>query len=115
MNSVHLLYCQVMFLCMKNKIATCFQTATLVKPDDSPPPNKYCKMNLKISSLVWTHNDAFVIAMFSSGAIAVLPRLTGNFLKIINPTLCMASKGDTSLAQHYSAPRSFIEVLTGAK
>lgn len=72
-------------------------------------------MNLKISSLVWTHNDAFVIAMFSSGALAVLPRLTGNFLKIINPTLSMASKGDINLAQHYSVPRSFIEILTGAK
>jgi len=55
-------------------------------------------MNLKISSLVWTHNDAFVIAMFSSGALAILPRLTGNFLKIINPTLSMALKGDTNLA-----------------
>lgn len=104
-----------MFVCTKNNIATCFQTATLVKPDDSPPASRYCKMNLTISSLVWTHNDAFVIAIFSSGAIAVLPRLTGNFLKIINPTICMASKGDTSLAQHYSVPRSFIEVFTGAK
>jgi hypothetical protein len=53
--------------------------------------------------------------MFSSGAIAVLPRLTGNFLKIINPTLFMASKGDTHLAQHYSVPRSFIELITTSK
>jgi hypothetical protein len=40
-----------------------------------------------ISGLEWTQNDAFVVILFNTGALAILPRLGNIFLKIFNPTV----------------------------
>jgi len=82
-----MVYCQILFIDTTVRFATSFKTANLVKPDDSPPANRHGKTNLMISNLEWTHNDAFVIVLFNTGALAVLPRLASNFLKVFNPTI----------------------------
>lgn len=77
------------------KFASGFKTANLVKPDDSPPTlQRTGKTRLSIASLEWTHNDAFVIVLFNTGALAVLPRLASSFLKVYNPTVGNIGQND---------------------
>ena len=46
-----------------------------VSADDNPPFDSHGKTNLQVDDLAWTRNDAFLILMFNTGALAVLPRL----------------------------------------
>jgi hypothetical protein len=76
-----------MFITHKSSIGSCFKTANLIKADDSPPVlNRTGRQSLEIIELQWTHNDAFVLVLFTTGALAVLPRLASSFIKVMNPT-----------------------------
>jgi len=48
---------------------------SFVQPEDSPPSDAKGKTNLQIDDIAWTQNDAFLLLIFSTGAIAILPRL----------------------------------------
>lgn len=112
-NCQHLISCQVLFIDVSIKFATGFCTANLVKPDDCPPSCRSGKAKLIVSSLSWTHNDAFVVLMFETGAIAVVPRLASNFLRFMNPTAQNIGQNDLNTRAHYRKPRFFNEIFTG--
>ena len=46
-----------------------------VTTTDSPPFDTKGKTSLLVDDFAWTRNDAFVILMFNTGALAMLPRL----------------------------------------
>jgi len=48
---------------------------SFVTPEDSPPSDAKGRTNLQIDDVAWTHNDAFLLLLFNTGAVAVLPRL----------------------------------------
>jgi hypothetical protein len=58
-----------------------------VTPNDSPSCDNKGKTNLCIDDFAWTNNDAFVILVFNSLTIAILPRLGNNLISIYNPTI----------------------------
>jgi hypothetical protein len=57
--------------------------------------DKRGKANLQVDDIQWTLNDAFVLIMFSTGALAVLPRLGSQLLQVFNPTLANVQRKDT--------------------
>jgi hypothetical protein len=114
-NSPHMVYCKVIFVDTTVRFASGFKIANLIKPDDSPPAvSRTGKTSLTISSLEWTHNDAFVVILFSTGALAVLPRLASSFLKMYNPTVQNIG-GNDMLREQYEKPRWFNEVIMKEK
>jgi hypothetical protein len=50
----------------------------------------------------WTQNDAFVVVLFSSGCIGVVPRLASSFLKVYNPTVDNIPRYDQQMWEHYA-------------
>lgn len=63
-----------------------------VSPDDCPPFDSKGKTNLVIDDFVWTNNDAFVILLFNSSSIAILPRLGSTIIAVYNPTIVNISQ-----------------------
>jgi len=42
---------------------------------ENPPTEKSGKANLQVDDIQWTQDDAFLIIIFRTGALALLPRL----------------------------------------
>ena len=82
-----------------------------VSADDNPPFDSKGKTNLQVDDLAWTRNDAFVILMFNTGALAVLPRLGSQLLKIYNPTIINVHYKDAANFTQYKVPRGFNELI----
>jgi len=74
-NSFHMIYCQVIFMNFETSFCASISLFNFVTAEDSPPTDIKGKTNLQIDDISWTHNDAFLILVFNTGAIAVLPRL----------------------------------------
>lgn len=87
-----------MFVSMKNQFVSLMNLFEFVGADDSPPFDIRGKTNLQVDDLAWTRNDAFLILMFNTGALAVLPRLGSQLLKIYNPTICNVRDMNGALA-----------------
>lgn len=87
LNSIHMLYCTVLFSNIETQISVSIKLFDQVSPDDCPPFDSKGKTNLVIDDFVWTNNDAFVIILFSSSSIAILPRLGSTVVAIYNPTI----------------------------
>ena len=49
--------------------------------------------------------------MFNTGAMALLPRLGSQLLRIFNPTLINVDRNDASLYDQYNMPRGFNELI----
>ena len=64
-----------------------------------------------MDDLAWTNNDAFLILMFNTGALAVLPRLGNRLLQIYNPTIINVHYKDAANFSHYRQPRGFNELI----
>ena len=86
-NSIHKIYCQILFVNLSNQFVSIMKLFEFVSAEDNPPFDSRGKTNLQVDDLAWTGNDAFLILMFNTGAIAVLPRLGSQLLKIYNPTV----------------------------
>ena len=74
-NSLHKIYCQIMFVNIKNQFVSVMKLFEFISADDNPPFDNLGKTNLQVDDMAWTRNDAFLILMFNTGALAVLPRL----------------------------------------
>jgi hypothetical protein len=79
-NSVHMIYCQVLFMNFETSFCATISLFNFVTPEDTPPTDIKGKTNLEIDDIAWTHNDAFLLMVFNTGAIAVLPRLGSQLL-----------------------------------
>ena len=110
-NSVHKYYCQLIFVNLKTKFVNSMQLSNFVTTVDYPPFDSKGKTSLQIDDLAWTRNDAFVILMFNTGALALLPRLGSQLLKIYNPTLMNVDRNDAQLYEQYNQPRGFNELI----
>jgi hypothetical protein len=86
-NSIHMIYCQIAFVSFEKSFCTCTSLYSFVTPSDSPPSDVKGKTNLQVDDIEWTHSDAFVLIVFNTGAIAVLPRMGSHFIQIVNPTI----------------------------
>lgn len=64
-----------------------------------------------MDDLAWTNNDAFLILMFNTGALAVLPRLGSRLLQIYNPTIINVHYKDAQNFSQYRLPRGFNELI----
>ena len=95
-NSLHKIYCQIMFVNIKNQFVSVMKLFEFISADDNPPFDNLGKTNLQVDDMAWTRNDAFLILMFNTGALAVLPRLGSQLLKIFNPTISNLANTDTS-------------------
>ena len=95
-NSLHKIYCQIMFVNIKNQFVSVMKLFEFISADDNPPFDNLGKTNLQVDDMAWTRNDAFLILMFNTGALAVLPRLGSQLLKIFNPTIPNLANTDTS-------------------
>ena len=98
-NSVHKIYCQILFVSLKSQFVSVMKLFEFISADDNPPFDTKGKTNLQIDDMAWTRNDAFVVMMFNTGALAVLPRLGSQLLKIYNPTIINVHYKD---AQNFS-------------
>jgi hypothetical protein len=87
LNSSHMLYCNAMFTSFDTSLSVIVKLFDFVKPDDCPSFDNRGKTNLCIDDIAWTNNDAFVIILFNSCTLAILPRLGSNLISIYNPTL----------------------------
>ena len=110
-NSVHKIYCQILFVSLKNQFVSVMKLFEFVSADDNPPFDSKGKTNLQVDDLAWTRNDAFVILMFNTGALAVLPRLGSQLLKIYNPTIINVHYKDAANFTQYKVPRGFNELI----
>ena len=110
-NSVHKIYCQIIFTTLKNQFVSIMKLFDFVSADDNPPFDSKGKTNLQIDDLAWTHNDAFLILIFNTGALAVLPRLGGQLLKLYNPTIINVHYKDAANFSSYREPRGFNELI----
>ena len=57
------------------KISTSLKVFNFISPDDCPPFDRKGKTNLVIDDFQWTINDAFIVLLFNTGSLAILPRL----------------------------------------
>lgn len=110
-NSVHKYFCQLIFVNLKTKFVNAMKLSNFVTTVDYPPFDSKGKTSLQIDDLAWTRNDAFVILMFNTGALAILPRLGSQLLRIFNPTLMNVDRNDASLYEQYNQPRGFNELI----
>ena len=110
-NSMHKIYCQVMFVSLKNEFVSVMKLFEFVSADDNPPFDSKGKTNLQVDDLAWTRNDAFLILMFNTGALAVLPRLGSQLLKCYNPTIINVHYKDAQNFTQYKLPRGFNELI----
>ena len=97
-----------MFVSVKNRFVSLMKLFEFVSAEDNPPFDSKGKTNLQVDDLAWTRNDAFLILMFNTGALAVLPRLGSQLLKIYNPTIVNVN---TDSFGHYKVPRGFNELF----
>ena len=74
-NSIHKYFCQIIFVNLKTKFVNAMKLFNFVTTTDSPPFDAKGKTSLLVDDFAWTRNDAFVILMFNTGALAMLPRL----------------------------------------
>jgi len=79
-NSKHMIYNQVAFCNFETSFCTINSLYSFVTAEDSPPVDQRGKTNLQIDDLAWSLNDAFVILMFKTGSISILPRLGSHLL-----------------------------------
>ena len=100
-----------MFINLKSSFATTNSIYEFISSDDNPPFDAKGKTNLQIDDMAWTLNDAFLIMLFNTGALAVMPRLGSSLLKIFNPTVINLDREDAHLYNHYSVPRGFNELF----
>ena len=110
-NSVHKIYCQVIFVNLKNRFVSVMKLYEFVSAEDNPPFDAKGKTNLQVDDMAWTRNDAFLILMFNTGALAVLPRLGSQLLKIYNPTIINVHYKDAANFTQYKVPRGFNELI----
>ena len=106
-NSIHKIYCQILFVNLSNQFVSIMKLFEFVSAEDNPPFDSRGKTNLQVDDLAWTRNDAFLILMFNTGAIAVLPRLGSQLLKIYNPTVSNVHQNDITNLNNYKVPRGF--------
>ena len=64
-----------------------------------------------VDDLAWSRNDAFLILMFNTGALAILPRLGNHLIKIYNPTIINVHFNDAADFTNYRVPRAFNELI----
>ena len=100
-----------MFVNLKTCFATSNSIYEFVTSEDNPPFDSKGRTNLQVDDLAWTPNDAFLILLFNTGAIAVMPRLGSALLKIFNPTIINLDRNDTLPLTHYQEPRGFNELF----
>ena len=74
-NSIHNIYCQIVLTTLKNQFVSVIKLFEFVTAEDSPPFDSRGKSNLLVDDLAWSKNDAFLILIFNTGALAVLPRM----------------------------------------
>ena len=110
-NSIHKIYCQVLFVNLQNQFISTMKLYEFVSAEDNPPFDSRGKTNLQVDDMAWTRNDAFLILMFNTGAISVLPRLGSQLLKIFNPTLGNIHGNDIANQNNYKVPRGFNELI----
>ena len=110
-NSVHKYYCQIIFANLKTKFVNAMKLSNFVTTVDYPPFDSKGKTSLQIDDIAWTRNDAFIILMFNTGAMALLPRLGSQLLRIFNPTLMNVERNDNHLYEQYNLPRGFNELI----
>jgi hypothetical protein len=96
---------------MKNQFVSVMKLFEFVSADDNPPFDSKGKTNLQVDDLAWTNNDAFLILMFNTGALAVLPRLGSQLLQIYNPTIINVHYNDAANFTQYKMPRGFNELI----
>ena len=82
-----MLYCQSIFTSFDTSISVIVKLFDFVKPDDCPSFDNRGKTNLCIDDISWTNNDAFVIIIFNSCTLAILPRLGSTLIAFFNPTI----------------------------
>lgn len=87
LNSPHMLYCQALFSSFDTSLSVALKLFDFVKSDDCTSFDNKGKTNLCIDDVSWTNNDAFVILLFNSCTLAILPRLGNSLIAIYNPTL----------------------------
>ena len=64
-NSLHKIYCQIMFVNIKNQFVSVMKLFEFISADDNPPFDNLGKTNLQVDDMAWTRNDAFLILMFN--------------------------------------------------
>lgn len=96
---------------MKSKFVSVMKLFEFVTADDNPPFDSKGKTNLQVDDFAWTNNDAFLILMLNTGAMAVLPRLGCQLLKIFNPTIVNVHYKDAPNYEQYKVPRGFNELI----
>ena len=72
---------------LKSQFVSVMKLFDFVSAEDNPPFDHRGKTNLQVDDFMWTRNDAFLVMMFNTGALAVLPRLGSSLLQIYNPTI----------------------------
>lgn len=92
LNSIHMVYCQIMFSNIDTNISTTIKLFDFVTPEDCPPFDNRGKTNLCIDDVSWANNDAFVILLFSSASFAIIPRLGSSLIAVYNPTILNISQ-----------------------
>ena len=92
LNSVHMLYCQVIFSNSVTKLSSIQKLFPFITTEDSPPFDSRGKTNLFIDDVAWTNNDVFVILLFNANSFALLPRLGNSLVAIYNPTIINISQ-----------------------
>lgn len=110
-NSIYNIYCQVIFASLKSQFANVTKIFQSVTAEDSPPFDSRGKSNLIIDDMAWTKNDAFVVLIYNTGAVAILPRLGGQLIKVFNPTIINVHYKDAANFASYREPRGFNELI----
>ena len=87
LNSPHMLYCQALFTNFDTSFSVVLKVFDFVTPDDCPSFDNKGKTSLCIDDAAWTSNDAFVILIFNSFTLAILPRLGNALIAFYNPTI----------------------------
>ena len=82
-----------------------------VTTTDSPPFDTKGKTSLIVDDFAWTRNDAFVILMFNTGALAMLPRLGSQLISIYNPTIINVDRNEAHLYEQYNQPKGFNQLI----
>lgn len=113
-NSQHIFYCQLLFVSLENNFSTSMKLFNFQQQYESPPLDRRGKANLQVDDIQWTLNDAFVLVMFSTGALAVLPRLGSQLLSVFNPTLANIPRKEVQLFEQYKHPRMFNQLIVSS-
>ena len=82
-----------------------------VTTTDAPPFDSKGKTSLLVDDFAWTRNDAFVVLMFNTGALALLPRLGSQLISVYNPTIVNVGRDEAHLYEQYNQPRGFNQLI----